>query len=251
MEPTIRDFRVASDLRHQVGECPTWDDRNGRLLWTSIIDGQIHALTLATGEKRVWQFDGTVGSFGLCRSGRLVVALKSELVLFDPDNGSVTPLGRVDHAVPQMRLNDGKVGPDGAFWVGSMDDRPVKEPVGRLYRVDPNGRVDIVVDGVKVANGLAWDRAGTTMYFADSRGPWVDKWRFDPATGEATGRSRFLEPDEAMGRPDGGACDSDDCTGRLPLPPAGSTGSRRLASCWNGCRRRMSGRRCPASAAPG
>jgi sugar lactone lactonase YvrE len=29
------------------------------------------------------------------------------------------------------RLNDGKVGPDGAFWVGSIDDRGRnREPIG-------------------------------------------------------------------------------------------------------------------------
>ncbi len=30
------------------------------------------------------------------------------------------------------RLNDGKVGPDGAFWVGSMDERAPRQATGSL-----------------------------------------------------------------------------------------------------------------------
>ena len=77
------------------------------------------------------------------------------------------------------RLNDGRVGPDGAFWVGSMDDRKDKEPIGALYRVDVTGRAEKKVDGLQISNGLAWTADGERMFHADSRGPWIDRWRFD------------------------------------------------------------------------
>ena len=34
-------FTVASPLRHEVGECPTWDERRQTLLWTSITEGSL------------------------------------------------------------------------------------------------------------------------------------------------------------------------------------------------------------------
>ena len=40
------------------------------------------------------------------------------------------------------RLNDGKVGPDGCFWVGSMDERSPRQKTGALYRVTPHGRIE-------------------------------------------------------------------------------------------------------------
>ncbi len=204
-------FTVISDLRHEVGECPTWDERRQTLLWTSITDGRIHALAPATGQRQEWQFNGPVGSFGLCRTGRFVVALRDEVVLFDPETGRAETLTAVRHAVPQMRFNDGKVGPDGAFWVGSMDDRLTKEPLARLYRVDASGRVRVIAEGLHVANGLAWDVAETTMYFSDSRGPWVDAFDFDPATGGVSRRRRFVTLSTATGRPDGATCDTENC----------------------------------------
>ena len=204
-------FTVVSDLRHEVGECPTWDEASGTLLWTSITEGRIYALTPATGQRRSWQFDGPVGSFGLCRSGRFVVALRERVVLFDPATGRSEILATVGHAVAQMRFNDGKVGPDGAFWVGSMDERPAKQPIACLYRVDATGAVAVIADALTIANGLAWDGAGTTMYFSDSRGPWVDAFDFDPATGRVSRRRRFVTPGTEAGRPDGAACDSANC----------------------------------------
>jgi sugar lactone lactonase YvrE len=204
-------FKSVSLQRHVVGESPTWDERQQVLLWTSITDGRIFGLEPATGKQWHWQFEAPLGSFGLCRSGRLVIALRAKIVLFDPATGRLDEIASVTHAVPEMRFNDGKVGPDGAFWVGSMDDRPIKAPIAKLYRIDPSGRVDVTADGLLVGNGLAWNAAGTTMYFSDSRGPWVDACDFEAATGKIANRRRFLDLTEEIGRPDGAACDTEDC----------------------------------------
>ena len=72
-----------------------------------------------------------------------------------------------------------------------MDDRPGKEPIAALYRVDPSGKVERKVDGLVISNGLAWTADGEVMFHADSRGPWIDRWRFDRATGAISGRTRF------------------------------------------------------------
>ena len=50
-------FAVVSALRHVVGECPTWDERQQALFWTSIIDGRIYRLDPATGQRQHWQFE--------------------------------------------------------------------------------------------------------------------------------------------------------------------------------------------------
>ncbi len=142
-------------------------------------------------------------------SGALVVALRDSVILFDPRTERRVELCRIEADQPETRLNDGRVGPDGAFWVGSMDDRPNKEPIGALYRVDPSGRVERKVEGLVISNGLAWTADGGTMFHADSRGPWIDRWRFDPATGAISERARLATLDDKVGRPDGGCCDAE------------------------------------------
>lgn len=198
------------DEHFRLGESPVWDERLDRLYWVDIPTGNVHALDLATRAHRHWHFDGPVGSMGLAESGRLVVAVAGNVLLFDPHTEHSTVLAELERDFPKLRLNDGKVGPDGAFWVGTMDDsdRSVKEPIGSLYRVTADGKAEKKVDGIIVSNGLAFSPDGRLMYHSDSRGRWIDRWDLDPATGTISNRKRLAVMEEATGRPDGGAMDA-------------------------------------------
>ena len=193
--------------RFGVGESPVWDADRQRLLWCDIPAGVIHALDIASGGRESWSFGEPVPSFGLARHGRLVVALRSDVVLFDPQSGGREVVASVTHAKPAMRLNDGKVGPDGAFWVGSMD---AEGDAAKLYRIGPDGAVRVIAESIAISNGLAWNAAGTRLYHSDSRGGmWLDCWDFDADSGAVSNRRRLRDQDQANGRPDGGACDLD------------------------------------------
>jgi sugar lactone lactonase YvrE len=194
--------------RFGVGESPVWDAANGRLLWCDIPAGVVHALDIDTGARKLWEFGEPVPSLGLAKNGKLVVALRHDVVVFDPTTGAREQVARIEHAKPDMRLNDGKVGPDGAFWVGSMDADPGDPPAAKLYRVAPDGEVRVIAEGIAISNGLAWNAGATLLYHSDSRGSmWLDCWDFDRATGAVSNRRRLRDNDEANGRPDGGACD--------------------------------------------
>src|SRR5579859_5013185 len=86
---------------------------------------------------------------------------------------------------PDARFNDGACDPAGRFWAGTVtvDVRPC---AGRLYRLDPDGTVTTVLDGVTESNGLGWSLDGGTFYFIDSGEPEprIRAFRHDPATGE-------------------------------------------------------------------
>ncbi len=158
-----------------------------------------------------WSFPSEVGSFGLTESGKLVVALRHAVGIVDREDGSFRELAVIEGDRTDTRLNDGKVGPDGAFWVGSMENsgRSDAEPIAALYRVDGKGRVEKKIDGVFTSNGLAWSPDGRTMFHSDSRGRWIDRWSFDPATGAIGDRKRIVKDiGEADGRPDGAATDA-------------------------------------------
>ena len=207
---------LTPDIRCDLGECPVYDARENALLFADIVNRTIHSVDLASGETQQWRFASEVCSFGLTEAGRLVVALRHEVGLFDRAGGAFERLCTIEDGNPDTRLNDGKVGPDGAFWVGSMDDREKSARDGRppaaLYRVDGHGRVEKKADGLFVSNGLAWSADGRTMFHTDTRGPWIDRWRFDPATGEIGERTRIVaDIADADGRPDGGATDAEDC----------------------------------------
>ncbi len=204
------EFRPRGNVQCTLGESPVYDDRRHVLWYCDITGRAIHRFDPATEQTATWTFPSEVASLGLTDSGKLVVALRKEVGLWDPADDTFHRIATIEATLADTRLNDGKVGPDGAFWVGSMDDsdRQVKQPIGALYRVTADGRVEKKVDGLVTANGLAFSPDARRMYHSDSRGPWIDYWDLDPATGEITNRRRLATLTEATGRPDGGATDA-------------------------------------------
>jgi sugar lactone lactonase YvrE len=200
-------FRFIADLRGQLMESPVWDDRRGTLFACDINGRKVHEIDLDKGPLREWTFEAEVPCLGLAESGRLVISLARQMILFDPETEERRTIWDGYEEPETSRLNDGKIGPDGAFWVGSMDARPQREPISKLYRVTADGKAEIKAEGFEISNGLAWTADGATMFHTDSRGPWIDRYDFDAATGLMSNRKRIRELDEESGRPDGGACD--------------------------------------------
>jgi sugar lactone lactonase YvrE len=201
-------FDLVWDSRCGVAESPVWDAANRRVLFCDIPQGRINALSVETGARETYQLPEVVGSFGLCRSGKLVVALRHRVVLYDTSSRQVEELTAPVAEPPTNRLNDGKVGPDGAFWVGSMDENTPRQPTGALYRVTADGRIERRTEGCAVSNGLAWSPDGRVMYHSDSTAGIIEAWDFDPATGGMTNHRQLAKLTGEEGRPDGAATDA-------------------------------------------
>jgi sugar lactone lactonase YvrE len=205
-------FQRLGDAVLSLGEGPVWDDRRRCLFFVDIRAPAVHAIALDGSGFRTWPMPSLTGSIGLGESGRLIVALKMELAVLDPDTGALSPLAVIAGEPETNRLNDGKVGPDGAFWVGSMDNsQGDRKPLGSLYRVDGKGAVTRVMNGgLIVSNGLAWSADGRTLFHSDSSARWIDRADFDPSTGAVANRVRIVSDIAAeTGRPDGAACTAD------------------------------------------
>lgn len=195
------------DVPLGLGEGPAWDEGQQALYFVDIVAPALLRLDTRTREVATWPMPASIGSFGLCRDGRAVVALKTGVHLFDFKSARLELLAHVEPGQPENRLNDGKVGPDGAFWVGSMHDVVERQPRGALYRIETSGKWSKVRGELKCSNGLAWTRDGRTMFHADSPDGIVDAYEFDPATGAAGNPRRLVTLSREDGIPDGGACD--------------------------------------------
>jgi sugar lactone lactonase YvrE len=108
----------------------------------------------------------------------------------------------------RMRMNDACADPAGRFWAGSMayDFTP---DAGSLYRVDHDGSVTQVLDGVTISNGPAFSADGATMYFADSARGTIDRFRVS-ASGDLLERQRFARLKTGVEHPDGMSVDAED-----------------------------------------
>jgi sugar lactone lactonase YvrE len=202
-EPTVS---LVVDCQNGTGESPVWDDRRGCLWWTDIPAKTIFQRDWTSRSVARFDMPRRVGSLGLCESGRLILGFEDGVFLHMPGTQQFDHVATLEADKVMNRLNDGKVGPDGAFWVGSMDERSPRQASGALYRVTLAGAVQ-QFDGVTVSNGLAWSPDGRTMVHADTAALTIKAFDFDAASGAISNARLLAKADEAMGRPDGGACD--------------------------------------------
>lgn len=204
----MHQFDIVARSQCRVGESPVWNARNQTLLWCDIRAGTIFELHVSSDKLTTYQLPEQVGSFGLAEDGRWVVAMLTGVYLYDTRNGELSLLvelepGRAEQ-FPGDRLNDGKVGPDGAFWVGSMHK---SEPTAALYRVTSDGRSELKIKGLGTSNGLAFSGDGRWMFHSDSNQGWIDRYDFDSLTGTISNRTRIVNLTREDGMPDGGATD--------------------------------------------
>lgn len=194
------------DARAQLGESPVWSAEEQALYWVDILAPALHRLDPASGATRSWPLPQAIGSFGLCESGGAVLALRDGFYRFDFDSAELRYIGGPQ--VPDgVRFNDGKVSPEGRFFAGTMDEECLSRPLGALYRLDPDGRCSQVLDGLIVANGLAWSADGRRLCHSDSKGKFIRCYDYDPVSGALSNPSVLARPDEKVGRPDGAAMD--------------------------------------------
>jgi sugar lactone lactonase YvrE len=203
--------RCVLDVGDELGESIVWCAEEGALYRVDILAPAIHRLETATGVVRSWSMPSAIGSLGLREGGGAVVALKNGFHLFDFESGSLTFIVDPEPDRPDNRLNDGKVGPDGRFWAGSMDDRADKEPVAALYRLDVDGTCHKMADGLIVSNGLAWSQDGTTLYHSDTRLCFIHAYDYDKVSGSLGARRLIAQLTDDVGRPDGAAVDVEGC----------------------------------------
>jgi sugar lactone lactonase YvrE len=154
---------------------------------------------LESGEDRVIALETMVGAAAPTTGGAVLLALADRLALVDLADESVRTLVRLPHG-PEMRSNDGACDAAGRFWIGTMglDSTP---GAGALYRYD--GKLQRVLDGVTLSNGIGWTGDDTRMYYIDSPVYRVDVFDFDLASGYLDERRPFVSIDKNDGIPDG------------------------------------------------
>lgn len=206
----VHEVLSAADI---VGESAVWDDRNNRLVWVDIIGRRVQAFSPSTGQHDIWTISARPTSIGLCEDGRAIIGTERHICFWDWQ-GDPQPVVEVEPDLPANRLNEGVVGPDGAFWVGTMlnnigdDDSPrdIPQATGRIYRYESRGGITQVgSDRFGIVNTLAFP-APCQLVTADTLANAIYSYRIAP-NGQLTDR-RALFSGYARGLPDGSCLDN-------------------------------------------
>lgn len=205
----VRQVLAAGNI---VGESLVWDAARGRLVWVDIIGRSIHALDTASGAHRVWRLKERPTSIGLCRDGGAILGMERHICRWDWA-GEPVPLIEVEPDRPANRLNEGVVGPDGAFWVGTMlnninkdgSPRDIPEATGQIWRYGPDGSLRRMSgDRFGIMNTLVFP-AADRLVAADTLANALYSYRIAP---EGLVDRQVLLENFPRGLPDGSCLDA-------------------------------------------
>jgi len=195
-----------------VGESLIWDKRSGQLVWVDMLGHAVHMLDPVTGAHTRHDTPGMVTSIGLRKSGGYIVGLRRSVALWAPEQGFQN-LTAIEPERPENRLNEGVVGPDGCFWIGTMQNnvdadgtpRDQTDATGQVWRVHPDGQAELMVDaGFWLTNTIAW--LNGRVVIGDTGRNTLYSFAHDPAGGLSDKRV-FMDGYDT-GLPDGSCTDT-------------------------------------------
>jgi sugar lactone lactonase YvrE len=186
------------------GEGAVWSSTWGGLRFVDMLNGDVVALA-ADGSLTCTHIGEVAACVRPRTRGGWVAAIERGFLLVDED-GTQHPLPEVwqDRGV---RMNEGGCDPDGRFYCGSMA-YAVTPGGGSLYRLSPDGTVDVVLTGVTISNGFDFSPDGTIAYYVDTPTGEISAFDYDSSAGLTNRRTFALLPPD-VGGPDGLTVDSE------------------------------------------
>jgi sugar lactone lactonase YvrE len=185
------------------GESPIWEPDGARLFWVDTGERVFHQLDREAGRHRSRGVDYLLQSIGRREGGGWIAVDLNGLLLWNHEGGESRFLGYPEEGKPHMCMSDGTVGPDGLFYVGSLNFETLDAPDGSIYRVDRDGSVASVCESLALPNGLAFSPDGRVLYVTEMFANRILAYDFDPATGKAANRRVLIDVPSEEGLPDG------------------------------------------------
>ena len=188
-------MQVIYKKRCIIGESPVWNNFENCFYFLDATLKEIYKIDLSTRSVQLRLVK--VGCNALCfdNENRLIVSREDGLYYLNADD-SIEPLYDISK-YKIINANDMKVGPDGNIYVGTVSGvkNGTSEKVdGKLYRIDQDGSVHVLLDGLYVSNGLDWSMDEKRFYHTDSNTGYIKEYEFDKKSGSIkyTGNKVFV-----------------------------------------------------------
>jgi sugar lactone lactonase YvrE len=201
-------IEVVLPHRCLLGEGPVWDAKRHVICWVDILQGEIHQYSPQSKEHSIIGVGQMIGAVVICSDGNFLAALKNGFVFVNRATPEVTMIANPESHIPGNRFNDGKCGPDGRFWAGTMShtDEPEK---GSLYMFDRDHSITKKISNVSISNGMAWSLDDKTFYYIDTPTYTVAAYNYDKNSGEISEKRVVINIPKEDGSPDGMTIDNE------------------------------------------
>ncbi|GAA5909726.1 hypothetical protein JCM5296_005773 [Sporobolomyces johnsonii] len=228
----MKDIRAPSepllDVRCFLGESPIYQKETNELHFIDIERGEVHHLDLTTKEHTIDYYEDHVSCIRLRQDEPGFIACADRgFALLPPRSPSSSPSAPTSlsyhtllppsHHHHTKMFNDGEVDPLGRFMAGTKPGRgqPMEGKLDEvMWRIGAEkGKVEKVMDGLGLPNGIGFSADEKKMYYTDTVKQSIATYAFDPSTGAISNEQPFVSTksaDSVAGHPDGLCVDAAD-----------------------------------------
>jgi D-xylonolactonase len=225
---------VVADRACVLGEAPLWHEAEQALYWSDVVRGRLFRHDPARNSDALVYEGVGVGGFTVQADGGLLLFLESGAIA-TWRGGALRQVVAPSRARRGLRFNDVSADPRGRVLCGLMpvDNRVLHRVARRLQgafrrmrlpvarrrvspgpargcvcRLERDGRLTPIVDGLRLPNGMGFTPDGRELYLTDSGARTIYRGAYDAATGTLGTLRVFVRVGEGEGVPDGLAVDA-------------------------------------------
>ena len=209
---------LLDDCNNSLGEGITYSSSNNNLYWLDIGNiSKLYSLDLSSNKKEIFELPEIVTATSIKSQNELILATTNGLKLFNTSNKKFESVVNIENQQSLTRSNDGASDALGRFWFGTMQNNfdkngngiPLKENIGKLYKVDTNKKISVIEEDLGIPNTFVWSPDNKNFYFTDTLNGTILSYNFELESGELSNKKNFATFDR--GHPDGSTIDTDGC----------------------------------------
>lgn len=176
-------------------------DAEGNVWFSEVVLGGVRHLRPDGTVRALLPGKQWIGGLALNEDGVLLVSGRGGIAWLDPANGATGMLLDSIDGRPIGSVNDVQPDGKGGLYFGTMDgaalERGETPAPCSLYRLDVDGRVTLLRDGLKISNGIGLSPDGRRLYHNET---WLGTWAYDlAADGSIANRTLLLEQPDCDG----------------------------------------------------
>ena len=209
---------IAYNCKNTLGEGITFSSKDQTLYWLDINNiSKLYKFNLINQQKDSFEIPEIVTATSIKSENEIILVSNNGINLFNTNSKKFERILNVENNLLHTRSNDGASDAKGRLWFGTMQNNfdkdgesiPIKENIGKLYRVDKDNIITTIEDNLGIPNTFVWSPDNKNFYFTDTLDGSIMKYDYDIETGNLSNKQFFAKFDR--GFPDGSTMDTDGC----------------------------------------